>query len=201
MIGFEYPTQPHVRRHGPEGYRNYESYRDWLRDEFTFRCVYCLHREQWYNRGGTFHIDHFVPLAVAPDGELVYPNLVYACGTCNEAKKDFQGVPDPCEVSFADCVRVLHDGTIEALNDDGETLIQFLRLNSKQNTRQRRLLIETLATLETANPELFQEYLAFPDDLPDLRPPKRRVPRNTKPEGVEKSYLVLREREELPAIY
>lgn len=201
MIGFDYPTEPHVRRHGPEGYQDYESYRDWLRDEFTFRCVYSLHREQWYNRGGTFHVDHFVPLAADPDGRLAYSNLVYACGTCNEAKRDILGIPDPCEVAFSDCVRVVRDGSVEALNGDGEMLIRCLCLNSKMNIQHRRRMIESLLTLRTANPKLFQELLGFPDDLPDLRPPKRRVPRNSKPEGVEQSYLVLRERGKLPATY
>ena len=63
MQGFEYQTAPHIRRHGPGGYQDYDSYRDWLRDEFLFRCVYCLHREQWYDRGATFNIEHFVPVA------------------------------------------------------------------------------------------------------------------------------------------
>ena len=67
MIGFEYPNLPHVRRHGPVGYKEYGSFRDWLRDEFTFRCVYCLHREQWCSRGATFHIDHFIPVTADPN--------------------------------------------------------------------------------------------------------------------------------------
>lgn len=50
---FNYPDAPHRRRHGPRGYADYASYRPWLRDEFTFRCVYCLLREQWgLVRGG-----------------------------------------------------------------------------------------------------------------------------------------------------
>ncbi|MEX0819011.1 MAG: hypothetical protein WD070_05450 [Pirellulaceae bacterium] len=56
---FLYPTRPHIRRHGPV-YTAYESYRPWLRDEFSFRCVYCLKREQWGVVRGTFDIDHFV---------------------------------------------------------------------------------------------------------------------------------------------
>lgn len=47
MIPFEYPSAPLVRRHGPVGYLDYSSFRPWLRDEFGFRCVYCLRREQW----------------------------------------------------------------------------------------------------------------------------------------------------------
>src|SRR4051812_13664188 len=44
---FEYPAGVHVRRHGPSGWTEYQRYRSWLRDEFCFRCVYCLLREQW----------------------------------------------------------------------------------------------------------------------------------------------------------
>src|ERR1035438_5001554 len=100
MIGFDYPTSAYIRRHGPGGYKDYNSYRDWLRDEFTFRCVYCLHREQWDIRGVTFHIDHFVPSSVHPDGKCEYPNLLYACATCNEAKQDILDIPNPCDVAF-----------------------------------------------------------------------------------------------------
>src|SRR5436309_202187 len=39
---FAYPHEAHQRRHGPAGYTNYQSYKPWLRDEFAFRCVYCL---------------------------------------------------------------------------------------------------------------------------------------------------------------
>lgn len=115
MQGFEYPTKPHIRRHGPAGYADYESYRDWLRDEFMFRCVYCLHREQWYDRGATFHIEHFCPIAIDPSRRLEYENLLYACATCNTAKSNILGVPDPCSVAFADCVRINEDGRVEAL--------------------------------------------------------------------------------------
>jgi hypothetical protein len=45
---FDYAATAHVRRHGPFGYQDYESYRDWLRDEFSFRCVYCLKRIFWF---------------------------------------------------------------------------------------------------------------------------------------------------------
>ncbi len=98
--GFEYLLKPHARKHGPAGYGTYDSYREWLRDEFLFRCVYCLHRERWYGRVGTFHIDHFVPVSVTAAGICSYDNLVYACATCNEAKRAIGGLADPCEVSL-----------------------------------------------------------------------------------------------------
>jgi HNH endonuclease len=199
MVGFEYPTAPHTRRHGPAGYEDYNSYRDWLRDEFTFRCVYCLHREQWYGRGASFHIDHFTPVAIDDGGKCDYANLLYACATCNEAKKAVLGVPNPCEVAFSDCLRILPDGHIEALNDDGKRLRQVLRLDSESNVRHRFRWMRNLEVLRTANPALYQEFMGFPDDLPDLR--KKLAPSNTKPEGAAICYLALRERGELPAMY
>jgi hypothetical protein len=42
---FDYPEPKADRRHGPAKYTSYEYYRPWLRDEFAFRCVYCLKRE------------------------------------------------------------------------------------------------------------------------------------------------------------
>jgi len=199
MIGFEYPTERHIRRHGPVGYGGYGSYRDWLRDEFTFRCVYCLHREQWYNRGATFHIEHLAPATVNPDGECEYSNLLYACATCNEAKKAILGVPDPCKVAFHDCLRIMADGHIEALNDAGEKLKETLRLDSESNVRYRARWMRLLAALKASDPDLYHDLMAFPEDLPDLR--KKRVPKNTKPEGVANCYFALRERGELPAMY
>jgi hypothetical protein len=199
MIGFDYPGIPYARRHGPAGYGDYGSYRDWLRDEFLFRCVYCLHREQWYKRGSTFHVEHFIPSSVNPDGKCEYSNLLYACASCNEAKKAILGLPDPCEIAFHDCLQISRDGHIRALERDGEKLIQVLRLDSDTNVRYRSLMIRTLEALRTNDPSLFQEYLSFPEDLPDLR--KKHVPENTQPGGATNCYFALRERGELPAMY
>ncbi len=199
MLGFEYPTEPHMRRHGPDGYDNYGSYRDWLRDEFTFRCVYCLHREQWYGRSATFHIDHFNPVASDEDGKLEYTNLLYVCATCNEAKKAILGLPNPCEVAFAECLRILPDGHVESLNNNGLKLTQVLRLDSDSNVRNRSRWMRTLEALRTEHPPLYEEHMGFPHNLPDLQ--KKRVPTNTKPEGVANCYFALRERGELPRTY
>jgi hypothetical protein len=198
MVGFEYPTQPHTRRHGPAGYKDYESFRDWLHDEFTFRCVYCLHREQWYGRDAAFHIDHFNPVALNTVGECEYLNLIYACAACNEAKKAVV-IPDPCKVAFEDCLRIMPDGHVKPLNDHGKKLEQVLRLNSPQNLQYRSRLMQTLKTLKAHNMALYVDYMRFPDNLPDLR--KKHVPSNTKPEGVENCYFALRERHELPHTY
>jgi hypothetical protein len=199
MTGFEYPASPHARRHCPGGYRNYGSYRDWLRDEFTFHCVYCLHREQWYSRGATFHIDYFVPASIDPEGKCEYSNLLYACATCNDAKQDVLGVPGPCKVAFHQCFRITSEGRVMALNDHGEKLKQVLLSDSDSNVRYPLRMMRTLEALQKADSALYQAYMGFPEDLPDLR--AKRVPGNTKPEGAVNCYFALRESGKLPAMH
>ena len=74
---FAYPAVPHARNHGPQGYTDYTSYRPWLRDEFSFRCVYCLFREQWGRVRGVYTLDHFLPVALHPGKATDYDNLLY----------------------------------------------------------------------------------------------------------------------------
>ena len=201
MIAFQYPAGPHVRRHGPVGYKKYESYREWLRDEFVYRCVYCLHRERWNSRAASFHIEHFIPVTIDADGECEYSNLLYACGTCNTAKAAILGVPNPCEVAFDECLRVETNGTVTALNDDGERLNDVFRFNRAKDVESRARWIRTLVALETSHPDIFEDYLAFPEDLTDLRPPRTRAPENNNPNSVEHCFFALRERGDLPVTY
>ena len=198
MIGFDYPANLHARRHGPEGYEDYESYRDWLRDEFTFRCVYCLQREQWYPRRGAYHIEHFIPISSDDSGKCLYSNLLYACASCNLAKSAL-AIPDPGSVAFGECLRVKDNGEIETLNSAGAKLVDVLLLNCEKNVKYRSRWIRALKALQVSDPDLFQEYLSFPDNLPDLR--RKRVCRNTRPEGVNTCFFVQRECGTLPATY
>jgi hypothetical protein len=59
--------------------------------------------------------------------------------------------------------------------------------------------MRALEALRTSEPDLYQEYMAFPEDLPDLR--TKRVPENTRPDGVVNCYFVLRELGKLPPTY
>jgi hypothetical protein len=109
------------------------------------------------------------------------------------------GLPDPCQIAFSDCLRILSDGRIESLNAAGKKLKMVLRLDSEKVTAHRFRWIRNLELLRTTDIALFQEYMGFPKDLPDLR--KKQAPENTKPEGAANCYFVLRERGELPATY
>jgi hypothetical protein len=196
---FEYPPAPHVRRHGPQGYADYASYRPWLRDEFSFRCVYCLLREQWGRVRGIYAIDHFLAVAHHPARVTDYDNLLYACASCNTAKGD-RAVPDPLTLLTSPAVRVAEDGTIHAEHPEAARLIELLGLDSPQSTEFRMLWIGIVSLAARHDADLFRRLMGYPNDLPDLRrlePPDG----NSRPDGVGHSALVRRERGQLPETY
>ena len=195
---FEYPLATHVRRHGPDGYKDYSRFRPWLRDEFWFRCVLCLHRERWPTTS-EFEVDHLIPVSELPDLECCYGNLLYVCRRCNNLKTDCR-IPDPCLVAYGNCLRVNADGSIAALNSEGHTLIRLLRLDRSERVRQRRMILEILLGAEnTGNTWLLRNLLGFPDDLEDLG--RLKPPSNIRPEGIQESAFARRDGGVLPDLY
>jgi len=195
---FEYPKTSHSRRHGPAGYRDYKSFHSWLRDEFWFRCVFCLHRERWPTTS-KFEVDHLIPVSERRDLECCYSNLLYVCRRCNSLKTSLR-VPDPGLVAYGDCLRVNADGSIAALNGEGHTLIRILRLDRPERVRQRRMILEILIGAEnTGNALQLRDWLGFPDDLENLA--RLKPPSNSKPEGIQESAFARRESGTLPDYY
>src|SRR5947208_881194 len=108
---FTYAPVAHRRRHGPRGYVDYRSFKEWLRDEFCFTCAYCLCRERWYpSPADAFSADHTIPQSADESRVTDYDNLIYACTRCNARKQQVQGLPDPCSTAL---------GTLLIVNDDG----------------------------------------------------------------------------------
>ena len=199
MTAFTYPPGPLVRRHGPQGYADYLSYRPWLRDEFSFRCVYCLRREQWGRVTAEFAVDHFLPVARHLDRAADYANLLYSCSTCNSRKGDAE-TPDPSLVLTQETVQVDETGLLVAHTPEARRLVRALDLNGPNAREFRSLWLDILRLAQRADLELFQRLMAYPDDLPDLaslRPPGG----NTRPDGIAESHLERRKRGELPATY
>jgi len=201
----QYPTIPHVRRHGPQGYAEPSLYKPWLRDEFEFRCVYCLCRERWCPDGeDSFSVEHFRPHGLAPGGACDYENLLYACCRCNAAKRDLSGVLDPVEVPLAEHVEILEDGTIHGLTEEGRELIRVCQLDRPNLAEFRRGIFEILLALQScgegARRRILRRYFGFPANLPRLaalRPPGG----NSRPQGIESSFHERRMRGELPEFY
>src|SRR5258708_7931276 len=137
---FDYPTTKHVRRHGPSGYKEYSSFKPWLRDEFVFRCVFCLVRERMKDPDGqdAFAVEHLKPKKKYPNLICEYENLVYACLKCNSFKGELAGVPSPCAAIYANQIEVRSDGTIHGLTQVGKKMIRVLRLDRDDLTEFRR---------------------------------------------------------------
>lgn len=202
---FQYPQHAHVRRHGPRGYADYQAYKPWLRDEFDFRCVYCLWRERWYAAGdAAFSVEHLQSQFAAPELVGEYDNLVYACCRCNSAKSDASQILDPCQTGFGQHLEVLEDGSIHGLTVSGRELIRICRLAEPLLVESRRQLLELFrllnATPTATSARLRQHYLGVPSNLPMLR--RCRPPHgNRRPDGIAQSYLERLRRGEVSATY
>ena len=204
-MAFTYSRSLHVHRHGPRGYRNYRAYKPWLRDEFDFRCVYCLWRERWCAEGDhLFSVDHLLPQTTHPEHSCDYDNLVYAYGQCNALKQDAETVINPCEEALGHYLGIQSDGSVRPLTARGAEQIALCRLNRPRLVEARHMMIELLSMLKACVSEEAGEFLrslqGFPDNLPrlpTLRPPDG----NTLPESINNSSYARRQRGELPATY
>lgn len=201
---FRYPPNPHIRRHGPVGYSAYQHFRPWLRDEFCFRCVYCLRREAWAFQDSDFELDHDVARSLAPELCREYTNLVYACHNCNKRKSN-KRLPSPSSVAYGACMEVSmaknSAGEIRALNDDGVRLIDELSLDGAKITATRRTYIGITRSLERYDRPLFLVWMGFPHELPDLSNVKPQPKSNALPQGIEQSWFERKQRDDLPVIY
>ena len=198
MLPFNYPHSTHSPRHGPFGYADYSSYRPWLRDEFAFRCVYCLKREQWGRVTGEFDLDHYIPQALSALEVLEYENLRYACRTCNSVKSDIV-LPDPALHLTSEDVRILPDGMIEGRTIDARRLIDILDLNSPKATEWRLIWIRIVALAHEHDRPLYRQLMGFPEDLPNLF--RLRPGGNRRLEGVATCYFAKKQAGVLPDTY
>ena len=135
------------------------------------------------------------PSPTCADLTTSYDNLFYCCHRCNLSKGS-RTVPDPGRHAVAACLRVLLDGEIEALNEQGSILIDELDLDARQMVRFRALVIRTIHSLwRAADRHAIGEWLGLPDDLPDLtrsKPPGG----NARPQGIARSWHARRQRGE-----
>ena len=195
---FQYPSEPHERIHGPTGYASYKSYRGSLRDELLFRCVYCLKGERWGQLKTGFELDHFIPQSISPEAKLSYDNLLYACASCNSAKRALL-LPNPLHCLLSESVQILEDGSVTAKNEEAALLIRLLGLGSPEYREYRQLMLNIIELARQYDPDLYRRLMGYPEDLPDLE--TLRPPGNTRPDGVAYSCFAMRSRDELPETY
>ena len=195
---FDYPEPKLERTHGPEGYSTYESFRPWLRDEFTFRCIYCLKREMWGQVTCEFELDHFEPQSLVPKRKLDYFNLIYSCRRCNSVKLD-QHIDDPLTILSSKVVVVLPDGVLFSDSLDAKRIIEQIDLNSPSLRRWRVMWMRIVDLANERDVQLYRQLTGFPQDLPDLG--RLRPPSNSCPEGIAMSWYAKQQRGQLPHGY
>lgn len=196
-----------MRKHLPSGYTDYRKYKPWLRDEFVFRCVFCLEREMWaLDRHNSFSVEHVIPQR-GPMGDSTkvcdYTNLVYACTRCNSFKQDTI-LLDPCAINLSNHLTVDCDGKVHASTREGKRLIQLLHLNEKRVQDNRKYFLDLIA-LKREYPDdptvdrMFLMRFGYPNDMPDLRRSKRK--KNARQGSEQNCYFARNERNELPQFY
>lgn len=83
---------------------------------------------------------------------------------------------------------------------DARRIIDVPGLNDDEFVQSRARWFRIVALARLHDPALYQQLLAFPDDLPNLaalRPPGG----NSRPEGIEQSHFAQQRRGELAATY
>lgn len=202
---FSFPKHPCApRRHGPRGYLSYRHFKDWLRDEFDFRCLYCLTRERWERDPRfAFSVEHLTPRSKRPDWETFYPNLAYACTSCNSARRDIPLPFDPRKVSIGGHLQLDATGKYVPQTKFGDTLLKLLCLNVPNLIEHRRKALyaycKVIGKVPGATGLEFDQF-RYPDVLPDLRklhPPGG----NSRVSGISKSAFVRKLRGTLPEYY
>lgn len=132
-----------VRRENPtptKRIKDYRRYRECLREDFGWRCAYCMIHENTHSDGRHgFDIDHFKPRA--KDGPVdAYANLYWSCKWCNSLKHDHwpseddkaidMRFADPCaEHDYGNHFTEEADGTLRVDSKCGGYHVGHLRLN------------------------------------------------------------------------
>lgn len=129
-------------------YRNYNSYKQYLKKDFNSRCGYCDSIDRLDTYSAVFHIDHFVPKKKFEKVYSVndYGNLVYACPSCNRYKSDKwismnpkvkiidnKGFVDPCSQEYSNLFLRDESGKIIPTNDLSKYIFDELHLYLKRH--------------------------------------------------------------------
>jgi hypothetical protein len=137
------PTAPNVKG-------SYHSFRQFVREDFTQQCAYCLLSEILAGGKENFELDHFRPRSLYRHLQNDYYNIYYSCHPCNHIKRDAwpsaeleaRGITlvDLCADEFTQHFQPSDDGVWYGLTPAGAYTIDVLRLNRKHLLEIRRLL-------------------------------------------------------------
>lgn len=117
---FNFRDHTPVRRAITTVVATHRDHRADLKTDFVSRCGYCNSIDSW--KTTYFEIDHFIPAKILTIKTTTdYSNLVYACRSCNNAKRkkwptndetvpnrNNEGFIDPCDATYKD--QFIRDG-------------------------------------------------------------------------------------------
>ncbi|WP_395137785.1 HNH endonuclease [Armatimonas sp.] len=137
-------------------YTDYTRYRPFLRQDFLYRCAYCLRHEYFLGGEAGCVIDHHRPQGgsyARPDLICVYENLYWCCNECNSIKGDTwpssaeytaaRRFLDPCQAEDDHDLhyRVELGGSLTSLTTVGSYTIENLILWREQLVYHRANMI------------------------------------------------------------
>ena len=127
--------------------------------------------------------------------------MLYACLQCNSLKRDLWPILDPCVDTYGKHLKVNDDGTVTALSQHGNILLDIFRLNEARRIdfRSRLLAVSSRLQADPGATDEFKRWFGFPDNLPDLR--KMKPPKNLRPAGMKSCWYMLRQQGKLPDSY
>lgn len=195
------------RRHGPAGYACHTGFKPWLRDEFDFRCVFCMDRERWRSDGeSSLSVEHLLPQSTDSSKALDYSNLAYACLLCNSSRRD---TPLPELETAQLAAHLLFNaltGEIVGQTRYGSMLVRAYQLNTSKRVKFR---YDRVVDWSICNDPQYRDdprigelkrRFEYPESLPNLR--RLRPPdSNTRPEGIEQCAFERRFRGQLSRYY
>lgn len=131
-----------IKRTCTKKYKDYKSYRPYLREDFNKRCAYCNLKDTMVTT--PFEIDHYIPRksfsGICDELDTKYENLIYSCKKCNLAKRNqFKGTIsinnlnneffyDPSKVNYNNIFYRTEFGAINSDDNKGRDMIKRLEL-------------------------------------------------------------------------
>jgi hypothetical protein len=151
------------RRSDPPAVSNYKQYKQALREDFQYRCAYCILHEGPHGVGGfhQFQIDHFRPRNKFPELTNTYSNLYYACSWCNRAKSDTWPSDEEQTLGFVfvdPCIEDLYTthasldpstGKLNPRTNAGDFTITEIQLNRRLFKTVRKKRVEAQDDIES----------------------------------------------------
>jgi uncharacterized protein (TIGR02646 family) len=129
----------------------YKNWKNELREEGRYQCVYCAIGEPLFGGERNFHVEHYRPKKRFSELTNVFSNLFYCCAICNSFKgsdwpnepaPDFSNCsyPNPSAVDYTDLLSVDGTGIVSSDAAAGKYVIERLNLNRAQLRMLRRFV-------------------------------------------------------------